>query len=69
MVNFAITLKTPGHNTWGFNVETFSPTSFYSAYNEIKAAKEVFMVPETGHWTYPEEKRKFEDWLFEKLGK
>lgn len=69
VVNFARVLQTPGFYTWGFNDETCPPTSFYSAYNEIKAPKEVFIVPETGHWTYPEQGKKIEDWLFEKLGK
>ena len=69
VVNFARVLNTPGFYTWGFNDETCPPTSFYSAYNEIKAPKEVFIVPETGHWTYPEQGKKIEDWLFEKLGK
>jgi cephalosporin-C deacetylase len=69
VVNFARVLQTPGFYTWGFNDETCPPTSYYSAYNEIKAPKEVFIVPETGHWTYPEQGRKIEDWLFGKLGK
>lgn len=69
VVNFARILNTPGFYTWGFNDETCPPTSYYSAYNEIKAPKEVFIVPETGHWTYPEQSKKIEDWLFEKLGK
>ena len=69
VVNFARILKTPGFYTWGFNDETCPPTSYYSAYNEIKASKEVFVVQETGHWTYPEQDKKMDDWLFEKLGK
>lgn len=69
VVNFARILNTPGFYTWGFNDETCPPTSYYSAYNEIKAPKEVFIVPETGHWTYPEQGKKIDDWLFGKLGK
>lgn len=69
VVNFARVLQTPGFYTWGFNDETCPPTSFYSAFNEIKAPKEVFIVPETGHWTYPEQGKKIEDWLFGKLGR
>ena len=69
VVNFARILQTPGFYTWGFNDETCPPTSYYSAYNEIKAPKEVFIVPETGHWTYPEQGKKIEDWLFGKLRK
>jgi len=69
VVNFARILETPGFYTWGFNDETCPPTSYYSAYNEIKAPKEVFIVPETGHWTYPEQNKKIDDWLFNKLEK
>lgn len=69
VVNFARILKTPGFYSWGFNDDTCPPTSFYSAYNEVKAPKEVFVVPETGHWTYPEQGKKADDWLFEKLKK
>lgn len=67
VVNFARILKTPGFYSWGFNDDTCPPTSFYSAYNEIKAPKEVFVVSETGHWTYPEQNKRSEDWLFERL--
>lgn len=67
VVNFARILKTPGFYSWGFNDDTCPPTSYYSAYNQIKAPKEVFVVPETGHWTYPEQGVKSDNWLFEKL--
>ena len=69
VVNFARILKTPGFYSWGFNDDTCPPTSYYAAYNQIKASKEVFVVPETGHWTYPEQGKKSDDWLFEKLKK
>lgn len=69
VVNFARILKTPGFYSWGFNDDTCPPTSYYSAYNEIKAPKEVFVVPETGHWTYPEQGQKSDDWLLGKLKK
>jgi cephalosporin-C deacetylase-like acetyl esterase len=67
VVNFARILKTPGFYSWGYNDDTCPPTSYYSAYNQIKAPKEVFVVPETGHWTYPEQGVKSDNWLFEKL--
>lgn len=69
VVNFARILKTPGFYSWGFNDDTCPPTSYYSAYNQIKAPKEVFVIPETGHWTYPEQGVKSDNWLFEKLKK
>ncbi|GMQ31315.1 acetylxylan esterase [Algoriphagus confluentis] len=69
VVNFARILKTPGFYSWGYNDDTCPPTSYYSAYNQIKAPKEVFVIPETGHWTFPEQGVKADNWLFEKLGK
>lgn len=69
VVNFARILKTPGFYSWGYNDDTCPPTSYYSAYNQIKAPKEVFVIPETGHWTYPEQGIKTDNWLFEKLKK
>lgn len=69
VVNFARILKTPGFYSWGYNDDTCPPTSYYAAYNQIKSAKEVFVIPETGHWTYPEQGIKSDNWLFEKLKK
>lgn len=69
VVNFARILKTPGFYSWGYNDDTCPPTSYYSAYNQIKAPKVVFVIPETGHWTYPEQGQKADNWLFEKLKK
>ncbi|MBN7811780.1 acetylxylan esterase [Algoriphagus sp. H41] len=69
VVNFARILKTPGFYSWGYNDDTCPPTSYYSAYNQITAPKEVFVIPETGHWTYPEQGKRSEDWLFERLKK
>jgi cephalosporin-C deacetylase len=67
VVNFAKRLKVPGLYSWGFNDETCPPTSMYAAYNTIAAPKELFLALETGHWTYPEQNEKMNNWLFEKL--
>ena len=67
VVNFARQLKVPGIYSMGFNDETCPPTSMYSAYNVIIAPKELFIVPETGHWTYPEQTEKLTNWLLGKL--
>ena len=32
-----------------------------------RAPKELFLVPETGHWTYPEQNEKLTNWLVGKL--
>ena len=67
VVNFARQLKVPGFYSWGFNDETCPPTSMYSAYNVITAPKELYLDLETGHWTYPEQREKFNDWITMKL--
>ncbi len=67
VVNFARLLKVPGIYSWGFNDETCPPTSMYAAYNVITAPKELFLAQETGHWTYPEQGEKLNNWLVGKL--
>lgn len=67
VVNFARTLKIPGYYSWGFNDETCPPTSMYAAYNVITAPKELYLALETGHWTYPEQREDFNNWMIQKL--
>lgn len=67
VVNFAKQLKVPGIYTMGFNDETCPPTSMYAAYNVITAPKELYIVPETGHWTFPEQREKLNGWILSKL--
>ncbi len=67
VVNFARQVKIPGLYSWGFNDETCPPTSMYASYNVISAPKELYLALETGHWTYPEQREKFNSWLVEKL--
>jgi cephalosporin-C deacetylase len=63
VANFARLVKVPGFYSWGFNDEVCPPTSMHAAYNVITAPKELFIVPETGHWTYPEQTEKANEWL------
>src|SRR5690606_38033673 len=67
VVNFARLLKVPGYYSWGFNDETCPPTSMYAAYNVITAPKELHLALETGHWTYPEQRDAFNNWIVGKL--
>jgi hypothetical protein len=67
LVNVRRFIQTLGFYTWGFRNETYPKTSSKSAYHKIKASKEVFIVPETGHWTYPEKGKKIENRLLYKL--
>lgn len=67
VVNFARQLKIEGMYSWGFNDETCPPTSMYAAYNVITAPKTLYLALETGHWTFPEQTEKMNNWLVEKL--
>lgn len=67
VVNFAKQLNIPGYYSWGFNDSTCPPTSMYSAYNVIQAPKQLHLVLETGHWTYPEQSADMYDWLIKQL--
>ena len=67
VVNFARFVEVPGIYSWGYNDNVCPPTSFYSAYNVIEAEKQVFVVPETAHWTYPEQRDKVTNWLLDKI--
>ena len=67
-MNFARLLRVPGFYTWGYNDLTVSPTSMYAAYNLISAPKEVFVAPETGHFTVKAQDERVRAWLLEKLG-
>ena len=69
VVNFARVLKVPGMYSWGFNDETCPPTSTYSAYNVITAPKQLYLALETGHWSYPEQNEKTNNWIVEQLKK
>lgn len=67
VVNFARLIDVPGFYTWGYNDEICPPTSYYAAYNLIRAPKELYLVQETGHWTFPEQQIKVKEWLLDKL--
>lgn len=67
VVNFARSVNVPGFYSWGYNDETCPPTSYYAAYNQINAPKELYLVQETGHWTFPEQQTKVQEWLVAQL--
>lgn len=69
VVNFAKGISVEGYFTWGFNDETCPPTSFYAAYNSITTSKQASIFHDTGHWTYPEQREKYNKWLLSKLKK
>ncbi|MEO6330550.1 MAG: acetylxylan esterase [Ginsengibacter sp.] len=67
VVNFARIVKVPGIYSWGYNDDVCPPTSMYAAYNVIPGTKALYPALETGHWTFPEQTEKLNNWLVEKL--
>jgi cephalosporin-C deacetylase len=67
VVNFAKRVRVPGIYTWGFNDETCPPTSMYSSYNVITAAKQLLLGLEMGHSNSPEQNERLDRWIVEKL--
>lgn len=67
VVNFARQVKVPGFYTWGFNDGVCPPVSTYSVYNSISAEKELYITPDTGHWTYPEQSALASQWIVSRL--
>lgn len=62
VVNFARQIKVPGFYSFGYNDMVCPPTSVFAAINVINAPKELFIIPETEHWTYPEQWKKANEW-------
>ncbi|OYX83983.1 MAG: acetyl xylan esterase 1, partial [Flavobacteriales bacterium 32-34-25] len=58
----------PGFYSTGYNDNTCSPTSTLSAFNSVKAPKEIVITPISGHWRFGETDDKSIQWLQEKCG-
>jgi cephalosporin-C deacetylase-like acetyl esterase len=67
VVNFARLIKVPGFYTWGYNDDICPPTSMYAAYNTVSSEKTLYLALDTGHWEYPEQNEKVNNWLLKKL--
>ena len=67
VVNFAKGLNIPILFTYGYNDLVVCPTSMQCAYNVTTAPKELFVVPQSRHYTYPEQRKLRSEWLLDKL--
>lgn len=67
VVNFAKGLNIPILFTYGYNDMVVCPTSMQGAYNVTTAPKELFVVPQSRHYTYPEQRKVRSQWLLDKL--
>lgn len=66
VVNFARKINIPGFYSTGYNDNTCSPTSTLSAFNSVKAPKEIVITPISGHWRFSETNHQSMKWLREK---
>lgn len=67
VVNFSRNINVPFYMTWGYNDVTCPPTSVYCVANSVENDKIFDIVPETGHWFYPEQLESLVSWLFDHL--
>ena len=67
VVNFARRLTVPVFASWGYSDDTCSPTSVWSAWNEIKAPKECDITPTSGHWRFTSSQEKCLTWMKQHL--
>ncbi len=63
VVNFARILTVPTFMSWGYSDDTCSPTSVWSAWNEISAPKAKDITPSSGHWRFPASWEKCWQWM------
>lgn len=68
VVNFAQKISVPGFYSTGYNDNTCSSTSTLSAFNSVKAPKEIVITPISAHWRFNETDAKSVKWLREKCG-
>lgn len=69
VVNFARLLTTPIFISYGYNDLVVCPTSIQGACNEITAPKHLLIVPQSRHYTYPEQMKARSNWMMENVVK
>ena len=67
VVNFARLLTVPTFISWGYHDDTCSPTSVWTAWNEITAPKTCDITPSSGHWRFPSSQEKCLQWMKQHL--
>jgi cephalosporin-C deacetylase-like acetyl esterase len=68
-VNFARGLACPIFVSYGYNDLVVCPTSIQGAINVIPTQKEVMIVPQSRHYTYPEQNSARSKWVMKQLTK
>ncbi len=69
VVNFARHIKVPGYYSYGYNDIVCPPTTVQAALNVIDSPKDVFIIEDTGHYAYPEQRSESWNWVKNFFGK
>ena len=69
VVNFARHLAVPMWVSYGYNDLVVCPTSIQGAINEMPQQPELMIVPQSRHWTYPEQDSERSNWMMKQLKK
>jgi acetyl xylan esterase (AXE1) len=69
VVNFARRLTVPVFFSFGYNDMVVCPTSVVGAYNSITSPKSRMVVPQSRHYTYPEQWKARSKWMMENVVK
>ena len=69
VVNFARGVEQPMWVSYGYNDLVVCPTSIQGAINELPKKPVLMIVPQSRHWTYPEQDEARSKWMMDKLKK
>jgi cephalosporin-C deacetylase-like acetyl esterase len=69
VVNFARLMKQPIFVSFGYNDLVVCPTSIQAACNAIEAPIHLMIVPQSRHYTYPEQMKARSAWMMENVVK
>ena len=69
VVNFARHLAVPMWVSYGYNDLVVCPTSIQGAINQMPTQPELMIVPQSRHWTYPEQDSARSKWIMNQLRK
>lgn len=69
VVNFARGVEQPMWVSYGYNDLVVCPTSIQGAINSMPKKPVLMIVPQSRHWTYPEQDSARSNWMMDKLKK
>ena len=69
VVNFARGVEQPMWVSYGYNDLVVCPTSIQGAINSLPKKPVLMIVPQSRHWTYPEQDSARSKWMMDKLKK